>query len=140
MKTLTADVIITSPLTKIMKKPQITGSHTQCLLTVYPNTSVVMSKSAIWMTRCKQLLSTDATGMISRGIATRLTNAVPSTIACVPEPHAKLKKLNGTSPQSTKTGNDGWGLGKIFVKTNVNTLMVTSGFSRDQNTPKDMLR
>jgi hypothetical protein len=58
----------------------------------------------------------------------------------VPESHATEKKLNGTIPQSTKTGNCGDGFGKIFVKTKVNTPIITIGLSNDQRTPNDIFR
>ena len=58
----------------------------------------------------------------------------------VPVLQARVKKLKGTSPHNTKTGNCGRRLGKITVKTKVSAAMVTRGFSNDQRTPRDMLR
>jgi hypothetical protein len=59
----------------------------------------------------------------------------------VPVPQARLKKLKGTIPQSTKTGNFGIAvLGKILVKTKVRTPIMTKGLTRDQKIPKDMFR
>ena len=63
-----------------------------------------------------------------------------STTDVVPELQAKVKKLKGTRPQRTKTGNLGCELGKIFVKTKVSAPMMTKGFNNDHNTPNDMLR
>src|SRR3989442_4163016 len=80
-------------------------------------------------------------GIISRGTGTRLMIDVLSVSELVPVAHASVKKLNGTRPQSTKTGNPGVVLlGKILVNTNVNAPIITSGFNRDQNTPRDRLR
>ena len=58
----------------------------------------------------------------------------------VPLLQARVRKLNGTRPQSTNTGNAGCLLANTWVKTKVKADMVTRGFSRDQKIPKDMLR
>ncbi len=79
-------------------------------------------------------------GTISRGMGTRFTKPVLSTIDVVPVSHAIAKKLYGTMPQSRNTGNCFDELGKIFVKTKVNTPIITMGFSKDQRTPSDMFR
>ena len=59
----------------------------------------------------------------------------------VPLFQATVKKLKGTSPQRTKTGKfcTLW-FGITLTKTKVRTPIRTSGFKRDQNTPRDMLR
>ena len=86
-------------------------------------------------------LSTVAIGMISRGTGTRLMMCQLSTSELVPVLQAMVKKLKGTRPQRTKVGKCRMLLlGKIFVNTKVKVPMITSGFSRDQNTPRDMFR
>src|SRR3954447_139363 len=92
------------------------------------------------MTRCRQLDRTLAIGTISRGTGTRLIRFALSTIAPVPVAHATEKKVYGTSPQSKNTGNLGVFAGKILVKTNVSTVIITIGFRSDQNAPSDMFR
>src|ERR1700752_1654751 len=80
-------------------------------------------------------------GTISRGMGTRLIRPEVSARDVVPESHAMLKKLKGTRPHIKKTGKSGIErLGVTFVKTNVITPIITTGFRIDQNTPRDMLR
>jgi hypothetical protein len=78
--------------------------------------------------------------MISRGTIRRLMKPALSTREVVPEIHAIEKKLYGTNPQRRKTGKFGTVEGKIFVKTNVITPIITSGFKSDQKIPSDMFR
>ena len=101
---------------------------------------MIPSSSPIWISRWTQLDSTLATGTSSRGTGTRLISPAFSTSDVVPELHATAKKLYGTSPQSTKTGKYRSCDGKIFVKTKVSTVIITLGFSSDQNAPSDMFR
>lgn len=75
-----------------------------------------------------------------RGTGTRLIRWALSMIDVVPLAQAWLKKLKGMMPHNTKTGNLEIELGKIFVNTNVNTAIMTSGFTSDQKTPSDMFR
>src|ERR1041384_5573436 len=94
-----------------------------------------------WTARCTQLESTDASGTISRGTVTRLTRPALSSRDEVPAPHARAKKLYGTRPHNINRPKCGMELlGNILVKMNVSTPMSTSGFNKDQKTPKDMLR
>jgi hypothetical protein len=58
----------------------------------------------------------------------------------VPEAQASAKKLYGTSPHRTNTGKLSAVDGKIRVKTNVRTAIITMGFNSDQNAPRDMFR
>src|SRR5574340_390614 len=96
--------------------------------------------SPIWMARCRQLESTAASGITSRGTATRLIRFALSNSEVVPEDQASAKKLYGTKPQSTNSPKSGMLLlGKIFVNTKVSTAINTSRFSSDQKTPSDML-
>src|SRR5882762_5326177 len=138
---LIAEKIKARPQTKIISRPHTTGSQIQCRFTGFPKASTKTSSSVIWISRCKQFPSTAEMGIISRGTGTRLMIDVLSVSELVPVADASVKKLNGTRPQSTKTGNPGVVLlGKILVNTNVNAPIITSGFNRDQNTPSDMLR
>src|ERR1039457_1200094 len=77
--TLRADVIRERPHTKITSSPQINGSQTQWRLGVFPNRNASPIKRPIWMNRCKQLDSTAANGMISRGAGTRLIRSEEHT-------------------------------------------------------------
>src|ERR1035438_7648081 len=86
-----------------------------------------------------QLESTAAMGTTSRGIGIRFTRLALSTIELVPVIHAIVKKLYGTSPQSTKAGNCLLGLGKTFVKTKVSTPIIMSGFMSQQKRHRDIL-
>src|SRR5581483_2455685 len=92
------------------------------------------------MTRCRQLESTAASGIISRGTETRLIRLELSIREVVPVIQARVKKLYGTRPHITKRAKLGIGLIKILVKTKVSTPIRTSGFSKDQNTPRDIFR
>ena len=59
----------------------------------------------------------------------------------VPVAHPIAKKLNGTSPQSTKAGK--WrcdGSPRTLVKTKVSTPIMTSGLAIDQPIPRLMFR
>ena len=87
-----------------------------------------------------QFESTPAIGKTARGVVTRLIMPALSTIEVVPLLHAIVKKLKGTRPQRTNTGNFAIPLGNRRVKTKVRTLIITSGFRSDHNTPKDMFR
>src|SRR5262249_10532182 len=116
------------------------GSQSQWMLTPLPYQRATHSKSAIWIIRCKVFDSTLATGMISRGKGTRLMRLALSTSEVAPEIQLIVKKLNGTNPHSRNKGNCGCLLGISAVNTKVSTTIITSGFSSDQNTPKDMFR
>jgi hypothetical protein len=59
------------------------------------------------MHRCRELPSTAAVGHTSRGTGTRLIRLALSTTEVVPALHARLKKVKGIRPHSTKTGNLG---------------------------------
>ena len=93
------------------------------------------------MNRCRQLESTAASGMITRGAGTRLIRFELSTSEVVPVIQATLKKLYGTRPHITNTGKCGTvRLTNILVKTKVSTPIITRGFKSDHNTPSDILR
>src|SRR5947207_15192801 len=79
-------------------------------------------------------------GTISRGNGTRLIRLALSISEVVPEIQAMEKKLNGTSPHIRNNGKLGSELGRTLLKTKVSTPIVTRGFNKDQNTPRDMLR
>src|SRR6266478_5439271 len=117
-----------------------TGSHSQWMLTPLPYQRAMLSRSAIWIRRCSVLESTLAMGMISRGNGTRLIRLALSISEVVPEIQAIEKKLNGTNPHIRNKGKLGSELGRTLVKTKVSTAIITRGFNRDQNTPRDMLR
>lgn len=93
------------------------------------------------MNKWRQLESTVATGITAGGTGTRLIRWLLSNSDVVPDAQEMVKKLNGTRPQRTNSGKS-WTprFGKMCVKMKVNTPIMTMGFSRDQNTPKDMLR
>jgi hypothetical protein len=67
-------------------------------------------------------------------------SAAPSTMELVPDAHASEKKLYGTSPHRTRMGKFSSCEGKILVKTNVSTPIITRGFRSDQNAPSDIFR
>ena len=93
------------------------------------------------MSRCTQFESTAERGITSRGTVTRLINGALSTREVVPDDQASVKMLKGTRPQSTNA--EKWRtelFGKILVRTNVITPIMTSGLRSDQKMPSDILR
>jgi hypothetical protein len=116
------------------------GNQSQLAFGRYPYQNAIENRIPIWMKRCKQLEKTAASGMITLGIATLLISDALSAIEVVPVLHATEKKLNGTMPHRRNTGKLGTLETKILVKTNVNTAIMTRGFSMDHNAPSDMLR
>src|ERR1051325_8043264 len=92
------------------------------------------------MRRGMQLESTALIGITTRGTGTRLIRPELSISDVAPGLQATEKKLNVTRPQSRNTGNFGLGETKTFVKTKVNTVIMISGFTTDQDTPKDIFR
>src|SRR6185436_12816106 len=93
------------------------------------------------MSKWRQLPSTVAIGMISRGTGTRLMIEVFSISELVPVLQARVKKLKGTRPHNTNKGNSGCeSFGMMRVNTNVRAPIITIGFSKDQKTPRDMFR
>src|SRR5690349_1244537 len=93
------------------------------------------------MSRWTQFERTAERGITSRGTVTRLINAALSTRDVVPVSQASVKKLKGTRPQSTNA--EKWRtelFGKILVRTNVITPIMTSGLRSDQKMPSDILR
>ena len=79
--------------------------------------------------------------MTSRGTGTRLIRPALSTSEVVPVDQAMAEEVKWHQPaqHEDREMRDGL-LTKILVKTNVSTPIITSGFSRDQNTPRDMFR
>src|ERR1017187_6133155 len=138
--TLIEDVKRASPHTKSISSSHNNGSQNHCRFTVPPKANTQTNNRTIWISRCTQLESTAAMGTISRGMGIRFTRLALSTIDVVPLSRAAVKKLYGTNPQSTKTGNCLFGLGKTLVKTKVSTPIITSGLSSDHNSPRDMFR
>src|ERR1039458_8069677 len=141
MKTFNDAVISEIPHTNTISRPHTKGSQAQYRFGLPPDTNTNTNSSPIWISRCRQFDRTAASGMTSRGTATRLINPALSTSEVVPDSQAMVKKLNGTSPHSTNTAKFGIDpLAKTLVKTNVITPIITSGFNSDQKTPSDMLR
>src|ERR1035438_8312265 len=141
MKTLTAEKKSANPQTNTICSPQTSGIQSHWRLIVSPEIRATEINRAICTNRCTQLDRTLVMGTTSRGTGTRLIRPALSTMEVVPVIHATVKKLNGTMPHRANTAKCGmFGLGKILVKTTVNTPTMTSGLISDQKTPSDMFR
>src|ERR1700686_3089135 len=92
------------------------------------------------MSKCGQQDNTVESVTASRGTPRRLIKPTFDVIETVPASQQVAKKLNGIIPHRTKRGNFSTREGKIWVKIKVRTPIMTNGFNKDQNTPRDMFR
>src|SRR5579883_261467 len=128
------------PHTKTTSSVHRTGNQIQYTLMPLPNSKANARSNPIWISKWTQFPRTVVMGIIARGTGTRLIRCALSTSELVLMLQASEKKLKGINPQRTNTGKSFCELGKILVKTNVNTPIVTRGFRSDHNTPSDILR
>src|SRR5664280_88428 len=138
MKTLIAEKNSAIPQTNTICIAHTRGSQTHWRLTPIPEIRSTANKRPICTSRWTQLERTLVMGTISRGTGTRLIRPALSTMDVVPVIHDTVKKLKGTMPQSTNTAKWGmFGLGKIRVKTKVNTNIMTSGVRSEERKTRD---